>query len=170
MINVDNYWPNTASIDSKAFDLAQYFIQNKPSVGDNLVRNTAYRRFIRLPDECPSVQPFDPNVAASPTVSIYQNLVASSSHLHHLDDVDNDPWIAKMVENPKVCFDVLARIYLGVQRKEAAASNIPGTHFHQFLQRNADLFERFLEVALPRLQSFQPGNIAPKCQCGRPCV
>jgi hypothetical protein len=169
-LNVDTYWPNTASIDSEAFELAQYFIQNRPSVGDNLVRNTMYRRFLQLPQECPSVQPFDPNVAASPNVTIFQNLVASSSQLHHLEDVDNDPWISKMVENPRVCFDVLARIYLGVQRKEPAASKIPGTLFAQFLERNAGLFQRFLEVALPRLQSFQEGNVAPKCQCGRPCV
>ena len=171
MINVDTYWPNTASIDSEAFDLAQFFLQSRPSVGDNLVRNTMYRRFIVLPEECPSVQPFDPTVAASPNVTIYQNLVTSSSQLHNLEDVDNDPWISKMVENPKVCFDVIARIYLGMQRKEPSTSKIPGTLFAQFLERNAPLIQRFLNVAMPRLQSFQPGNVTPKCQCGRgPCL
>jgi hypothetical protein len=130
-----------------------------------------YRRFILLPEECPSIQPFDPTVAASPPVTIYQNLVTSSSQLHNLEDVDNDPWISKMVENPRVCFDVIARIYLGVQRKEPAASKIPGTLFAQFLDRNANLIQRFLSTAMPRLPSFQAGNITPRCQCGRgPCL
>lgn len=171
MLNVDSYWPNTASIDSQAFDLAQFFIQNRPSVGDNLVRNTMYRRFIVLPDECPSVQPFDPTVAASPPVTIYQNSVTSSSRLRNLDDVDNDPWVSKMVENPRVCFDVIARIYLGVVRQEPEAVKIPGTLFAKFLERNANLLEKFLDMAVPRLQSFQQGNVTPKCQCGRgPCL
>ena len=104
-------------------------------------------------------------------MTIYQNLVTSSSVLHHLDDVDNDPWISKMVENPRVCFDVIARIYLGLERKEPATAKIPGTLFAQFLDRNADILKRFLHIALPRLQSFQQGNVTPKCQCGRgPCL
>jgi len=169
MINVDNYWPNTAAIDTQAFELAQYFIQNKPSVGDNLVRNAAYRRFIRLPNECPSVQPFDPTVASSPNITLYENNVTSSSILHPIEDPDNDPWVRRMTENPKVCFDVIARIYLGVLRNDPATIHLKGTGFYDFLQRNSDLIRRFLDMAVPRLASFQEGRFTPRCACNRVC-
>lgn len=155
MVNVDTYWPNTAAIDSKAFELAQFFLSNTPSVGDNLLRNTVYLRFIRLPDENVSVQPFDPNVANSPTVNLFTNMVTTPSHLHNLDDVDNDSYTQKMLENPKVCFDVLARIYLGHLRREASTVHLTGTRLLEFLERNASLFQRFLDVASTRLASFQ---------------
>lgn len=169
MVNVDNYWPNTASIDSQAFELAQFFLQNRPSVGDNLVRNTVYRRFLQLPKEVPSTQPFDPTVASSPTIEIYNNTVTSSSVLKNLDNVDQDPYIQKMMDNPKVCFDVLSRIYLGYLRQEPATAAIHGTQFEAFLKRNEPLFSRFLDVALPVIPSFQPYRQDPYWQTGNYC-
>lgn len=159
-INVDTYWPNTASVDSQAFELAQFFLQNRASVGDSLVRNTVYRRFI-VPS-CPiSYEPFDPTVASSPKVTIYSNSKISSSHLQNLENVDHDPLVTKMMENPKVCFDVMARIYLGWLRNEPQASQLRGTKFLAYLNQYNDLFQRFFTVALPRLPSFQWNKVAP---------
>lgn len=169
MINVDTFWPNTASIDSKAFELAQFFLQNKPAVGDNLTRNTAYLRFLSLPFEYPSVQPFDPTVANSPPVTIFPNMVSTPSQLRLPEKIDQDPYIQKMVENPKVCFDILARIYLGVLRKEPSTESLRNTQFMVFLERHKQLLDRFIEVAVPRLASFQT-HTPPSTWYRTPCV
>jgi len=153
-INVDNYWPNTAAVDKMAFDLAQYFLNNRPSVGESLVRNACFRRFLGF-HSSPAIQPFDPTVASSPMISLYSDTLSSATHLKNLENPSNDPWIQKMLENPKVCMDVLARIYLGMKRQEKATSRLFGTALHDFFTKNHTLFDRFLEIAVPRLQSFQ---------------
>jgi len=155
MINVDTYYPNTATIDTTAFELAQFFLKNTPTIGDNLVRNSVYLRFIQLPRYVPHAQPFDPTVANSPPVVIFGNTVISSSVLQNLDTPETDPFVTKMLENPNVCFDVLARIYIGVLRKEPEASAIRGTRLDNFFRRNKKLFDEYFEVALPRVPSLQ---------------
>lgn len=155
-LNVDTYWPNVAVIDTSAFELAQFFLKKKNTVGENLIRNTVQRRFISYPNQSPTYQPFDYNTANSPMIAVYANNVNSYSVLQNLDHPDSDLHVLKMMQYPQACFDVLARIYLGVIRREPQASKItPNTTLGRFLHLQQELLDSFLAIALPRVQSFQ---------------
>ena len=156
-LNIDTYWPNVAVIDTTAFELAQFFLKKNNTVGENLLRNAAQRRFIVYPDQQkPDFQPFDYNTANSPTIAIYPNNITGPSILKNLVDPDNDLLILKMMQNPQACFDVLARIYLGIRRKERSTQHIrPESLLARYLQGQHQIIDAFLEIALPRVPSFQ---------------
>lgn len=156
-LNIDTYWPNVAVIDTTAFELAQFFLKKKNTVGENLLRNSCQRKFIAYPNQQrPDYQPFDYNTANSPTIAIYANNITEPSILKNLEDPDNDLLILKMMQNPQACFDVLARIYLGIQRKEKATERIDhDSLLARYLRSQHQILDSFLDIALPRVPSFQ---------------
>lgn len=162
-LNVDTYWPNAAVIDTAAFELAQFFIKKKNTVGENVLRNACQRRFISYPGVQPSLQPFDFNTANSPPIAIYPNLITTSSVLQNLENPDHDQHVLLMLQNPSVCFDVLARIYLGWLRKETSTRYLKNSLLEKYFKSENAIFDAFLEIALPRLQSFQPNREYLKC-------
>lgn len=158
-INIDRVWPNNAAVDVLAQQYANNFQGFYPTVGENLIRNVVHRRFISFPDQKVSFQPFDPNVANSPPVSYTSPYVSSSSRVINLTDpavIEKDPYVNLMLRNARASFDVLARIYLAAQRGEGI--NIRGTSLATFFMKNTELFEQFLEQAVPRITSFQRGR------------
>lgn len=165
VINVDRTWPNNAGLDVTAQQYANSFQGFYPTVGENLIRNVVHRRFIMFPNKRVQFMPFDPNVANSPTISYSEPYVIESSHVMHLDDpasIHEDRFVQLMINHPRPCFDVLARIYLAVQRNEPHIS-IQGTILDKFLQQNRQLFNLFLEHAIGAIPSFQQGRITNNC-------
>jgi len=157
VMNVDTYWPNNVGIDTAAQTAANQFQKFNPSVGENLIRNIAHRSFIFFPNKKYTRQQFDPNVANSPFISYTCPSVTEASHVINLSSPDmanNHPHVKLMLENPKVCFDVLARIYLAVVRREHGV-NIRGSVLDNYLRKNAKLFEMFLPYAVKSLTSFK---------------
>lgn len=171
-INTDTYWPNDAMIDPTAYSVAQNFLRNKATIGENTIRNAGYLRFIRLPDYSPPAQPFDPTVANSPPVVIHNGPVCCSSVLIPADgaSIEHDPLIQKMLDFPMVSFDVLARIYLGILRNEPESAGYRVAKLSRFFENNDKVFREFFPVALPRIPSFQYHRHEAICGgCSRSC-
>jgi hypothetical protein len=157
VMNVDTYWPNNAGVDVAAQSYANQFQQYNPTVGENMIRNVVHRSFILFPNKKYTRRQFDPNVANSPFISYTCPSVIESSIVINLSSpemVNNNPHIKLMLENTRACFDVLARIYLAVARKEPNV-NIKGTALEDFLQKNAYTFEKFLSNAVQTVTSFK---------------
>lgn len=166
VINVDRTWPNNAGVDTVAQKYANSFQGFHPTVGENMIRNVVHRRFIFFPSSVISYQQFDPNTANSPIISYQDPYVTETSAVVHLGDpasIEKDPKVALMLSNARACFDVLARIYLAVMRKEANV-NIEGTGLEQFFLKNSELFLKFLQHAVRAIPSFQLNRIDPRCK------
>lgn len=156
LLNVDTYWPNDAPIDARAFTFAQGFLRNnRPTVGQVLVRNSVNIRFLEYPKLFYSQEPFDPNVANSPLIKRYSNYNTGPSIIKPINNIDKNEHILLMLKNPKVCFDVLARLYLGFARGEKNTRNFHNTILHEYFVENKTMFENFLQQALGNVASYQ---------------
>lgn len=166
-VNVDSYWPNQASIDTDAYNNAKQFFNIKPTIGQDLIRNSCYRKFIHVPNNVGTKQPFDYTVANSPIITIYDNYVSGYSLVKNLsnnNEINNDEHIKKMLENPYICFDVLARIYLGYKRKEKNI-NIQNTILEKFFIENEKILNNFVQQAIKFVPSFNINNTIWISQC-----
>lgn len=164
-INIDRVWPNNAAVDVAAQQYANSFQGFYPTAGENLIRNVVHRRFIAFPNLKTTYQPFDPNVANSPVISYTGPYASESSIVINLDtpaNIDKDQFVHLMIRNPRPSFDVLARIYLAVQRKDKNV-RIGGTIIDDFFRKNSELFERFLQHAVGAITSFQVGRSTFTC-------
>jgi hypothetical protein len=161
VLNVDTYWPNSGVVDGIAFSVAQeYMRNNKPTVGDTLVRNAVNLKLLEYPFLSYNSIPFDPNTANSPMVKVYPNYTSSPSILKKLATIDRDQHIALMLENPTACFDVLARIYLAMLRKETGHEQYKQTIVERYLKNNELQFQNFVKQAISLVPSYQlkPAN------------
>lgn len=168
LLNIDTYWPNSGVIDSTAYTFAQNFLKNnRPTVGEIMIRNSVNIKFLAFPGVTPDVEQFDPNTANSPNVNVYSNYITTPSIIKSLDkiDIEKDQHIGLMLDNPTPCFDVLSRIYLGFQRKEPTTQKIKGTRLEKFFQQNNTLFDSFLQQAIYRVDSFKIGYVKNKSAC-----
>jgi len=156
-INVDSYYPNTAVIDTTAFQLAQFFLKNNhPSLGDMLLRNVIQRKYIDYPGIEKDVVQFDSNTANSPFITIYSNYTLRPSQLKNLETIPSCPLIQKMLMNPKPCFDVIARLYLGLLRREPLTSYLyQNLLLQDFFKKNQEVLQQFLMLAKTKIPSFQ---------------
>lgn len=156
LLNIDSYWPNDAPIDARAFTFAQGFLRNnRPTVGQILVRNSVNIRFLHYPSLYYSEEPFDPNVANSPLIRRYSNYNTGPSIIKPIGDIDKNEHVLLMLKNPKVCFDVLARLYLGFARSEPHTKNYQDTILHRYFIENQTMFENYLEQAIQNVPSLQ---------------
>lgn len=159
-LNSDSYWPNGAVLDTVAFQNAKTFLNIKTTVGQDMLRNSCYHRFLFIPNLVGSEQPFDPTVANSPMITLYDNYVTAYSHVKNLSDpetVDKDVHVDKMMENPKVCLDVLGRIFLGYHRQEGGI-HIKGTKLEEFFKINHEFLSGYVKQAIIYVPSFQRKN------------
>lgn len=163
-INIDNYWPNSAVIDVVAYSKAQQFLRNnRPTVGEIMIRNACNRKFISFPYETPSKEQFDPNTANSPDITMYSNYINSPSFIIDLEniDIDKDEHINLLLEHPTPCFDVLIRLYLGFIRKEPTTEKINGTKLEKYFKENKTMMEIFLNENFQSIPSFNQNPSQP---------
>jgi len=156
-INTDNYWPNMAVIDRLAYQNANQFFQIRPTVGQNLLRNACYYKYIDTSDLSYSIEPFDPTVANSPLIKIFQEYVSRYSTVIHLSDpeeIRKDTLIPKMLSHYPICMDVIGRIYLAFLRKEKGV-HIENTPFQSFFQQHEKLLQLYVSQAVTTVPSFQ---------------
>ena len=156
-LNVDTYWPNEAVMDAVAYNSVKTFFNLKPTIGQDLLRNSCYRRFISIPDSRPSMQQFDNTVPNSPLLTIYNNYTTTYSRVQNLIDINNDVLVKKMLQYPAICFDVLARIYLAHLRNEEGVE-IKNTILEKFFQENQKILNQFVAMAIRFIPSFQKEN------------
>lgn len=167
-LNVDTYWPNSGVIDSRAYTFAQQYLKNnRPTVGEILIRNSVNLKFLNFPGVSPDIEQFDPNTANSPDIKMYSNYITTPSTIKSLNNIDmnKDEHISLMLENPTPCFDVLARIYLGCLRKEPTTDKIKESRLDNFFQQNKVLFENFINQAVVHVPSFKIGPIPKMSTC-----
>lgn len=152
--NCDTSWPNTGAIDTMSQKRAQHFLQYSPTSGDNLIRNAAERYFFTYPGANPKHTPFDPNVADSPVYTTYS--VDSLSPVWKLHPRviqqkllhDGNPHVQLMLNHPKACFDLLARLH-AIQKTQphhfqsALNRSRPTSQLEGFLQANTKIFSQF---------------------------
>ena len=146
-INTDTAWPNVGSIDNLTFNMARNWLRIKTTVGQNMIRNAAERRYLVYPGICMTSEPFDPNVANSPLVSRYNSSYrpgpVSFKNLDNPATVDNDLLMDEVIANWPACFDVLTKIYKGWKDKNPAIKIYP-SKFERFLKEKTPMFEDFL--------------------------
>ena len=158
ILNVDTYWPNSAVIDSVAYNMAQGFLRNnRPTVGEVMIRNAVNRKFLSFPFETPNIEQFDPNTANSPNIAMYSNYINSPSYIQNLKkiNIDQDDHIELMLNYPTPCFDVLVRLYLGYIRKEPTTETIKGTKLEKYFNEHKNMIESFLDENFYKIPSFQ---------------
>jgi hypothetical protein len=161
-LNQDTYWPNMGVIDVAAYNNAKNYYNVKPTIGQDLLRNTCYRKFIFVPGQKPNYTQFDSNVANSPFIEIYNNEVAVYSFVKDLGNaklIDSDPLVQKMLENPLVCMDVIGRIYLAYKNKENGIENqIKDSIIEKYFKLNEKALDAFVGQAQTMVPSFQYYN------------
>ena len=158
ILNQDTYWPNSAVVDSVAYTNAQSFLRNnRPTVGEVMIRNAISRKFLDFPFETPNREQFDPNTANSPEILLYSNYINSPSYIKDLSSIDfsQDEHIRLLLEYPTPCFDVIVRLYLGYIRKEPTTSSIKNTPLDTYFKNNKNLIESFLDENFKRIPSYQ---------------
>jgi|UniRef100_A0A6C0K6R7 hypothetical protein len=157
-LNPDTYWPNMAVVDSDAYNNGKGYWNVKPTVGQDLLRNSVYLKFIAVPGQKASVTPFDSNVANSPMITIYNNQVNVYSFVQNLDNpkqIDEDIHVQMMLQNPMICMDVLGRIYLAYHRNENdLPAKIKGTKLEEYFLKNKGVFVDYVAQAVRRVPSF----------------
>jgi len=162
-LNQDTYWPNLGVMDQLAFDNAKLFWNLKTTVGDDLIRNVMYHRYICPQHQYSTREPFDPNVANSPMIQVYDNYVPYYSKvigLHDFQQIQTDPYIPKMIQHAKLCTDVLGRIFLGYIRKEPNL-RLEGTVLEQFFRDHWQVWNQYVSQAIQFVPSFQIENQPP---------
>lgn len=161
-LNRDTYWPNLGVIDQAAYENAKNFWNLQTTLGDDLIRNVMYHRYI-CAQQYATPQPFDPNVANSPEIQVYDNYIPYYSTVIHLSDpstIESDPYISKMMEHAKICTDVLGRIYLAMVRKEPNV-HLTGTSLERFFLQHTELWTQYVSQAIRFVPSFQQENRPP---------
>lgn len=147
VMNTDTFWPNVAAIDNLTVNIAKSYLKVKTTVGQNMIRNAAERRFLTYSNVSQQAEPFDPNVANSPLVTKYsQTYNIGRIGYKNLDDpsaIDNDQLLEAMCDNWPACFDVLTKIYFGYKNKDPQIKLYP-SQFEVFLKDKSKLFEDFL--------------------------
>lgn len=166
-MNVDTYWPNTGCIDAQAYENAKQFLSIKTTIGQDLLRNSCYRKFIWVPDLAATKEPFDYTVANSPIITIWDNYVPGYSQLQNLNDpqkIQQDPLIHKMIAFPTITLDVLGRIFMGYLHKDKNVY-IKDTCLEEFFKCNHSLLTTYIQQAKQFVPSFNQQNKIYLSQC-----
>ena len=138
--------------------MAQGFLKNnRPTVGEIMIRNAVNRKFLSFPFETPNIEQFDPNTANSPDIEIYSNYINSPSYINSFEniDIEEDEHIDLMLNYPTPCFDVLVRLYLGYIRNEKTMEMIKETKLEKYFTENKDMIEGFLNENFYKIPSYQ---------------
>lgn len=121
--NTDSYYPNGISSCMKnikgaciATGLGNQFTQ-----GDILVRNTAAKKYLtQMSANCElKYEPFDPLVASSPMIRYFEPSCNSGCvPVYEVDpnQIDHDPVMNKILQNPLIAMDILINIYNTAKR------------------------------------------------------
>ena len=146
----DTYWPNQAFIIKEN-------CCNDLTLGEMLLSNAAERRFLDFPTCKQKWEQFDPNVAASPLIRMFEcgcDLNSCWAQLTKLivivkpidkKTIDNDIVMNHLLDRPRVGLNVLAYIYRDFKKGKL---DLNGTKLGNFLKNN----EKILHSTLVNLQ------------------
>jgi hypothetical protein len=104
---VQQTWPNTVWRPWEA----QYGISQNLTMGDQLLRNTAERKYCTLSGCRPVVKPLDPTDPNSPMVTTYDSYEGCIPTCKvNPSEIDNDPVMNRMLANPDIAPATLINI------------------------------------------------------------
>ena len=111
-------YPNTQQLTCSN---DQVLCQNM-NAGQVLIANTAARKYLsNMLGSCSCNviwQPFDPTVASSPLISMWEgNQGCIPVYEVNPKEIDNDPVMNKILDNPKIAWSILVNIYNTAVRK-----------------------------------------------------
>lgn len=126
-------YPNTLNRTSNANRL------NQATAGQNLVANSVERAFCSYANCVAVEQPFDPTVAGGPTFTVHVGPDGTPDSCVPVCSVnpatvDNDPLVAKMIQNPEVCNSTMTNIFNTAMRE---GISYQGTCLHPYQQIHA---------------------------------
>jgi len=153
--NNNNVWPNNAVINQSAANLSNCCGNARCSVtggrlttGEQLLRNSAERRFLEYPG-CPTAyEVFDPNVGSSPMMMVpgcgqqsvdYTNAIVKINPA----TIDNDQLMNRVLKTPSIALDILAIIYAAT-KSQTKPLNLSGTRLGKHYEANSEQYESFL--------------------------
>lgn len=124
----NQYWPN--NLLNRIFGTAY----NVPaSTGEQLLQNTAMRKYCTLPTCQKRCEPFDPLVPNSPTITLYDSYETDQGCFPvcrvEPTNIDNDPVMNRMLAKPELCAPVLINICNTSQRE---GTNLGNTKLGKF--------------------------------------
>lgn len=155
--NQDTYWPNLGGVDIQSQKVSNNFWQYTPTTGENMIRNTIEKRFFAYPSASQIYAPFDPNMASSPFYSKITPESLNPSWVFHpmaLGTVhDQDHYTNLMLQNSKICFDLLARFHKVYTEQPQNFTKLTGTNkasnLEAFLKDNDHVFRIYNKKTNP---------------------
>ena len=116
------------------------------NLGEILVRNTAYRKYLVNPNKYKQTcELFDPNVPTSPLICYteYCNNDKTSPYCNIINEysvdplsIDKDPVMDKILNKPEIAFELLHEIYK-YMKKNNTLKHLNGTKLGNFYQNNS---------------------------------
>ena len=134
------------------------------NAGDVLVSNTAARKYLTQMGGTCSLkwQPFDPTVAASPLISMWEGGCNSQGNdgcvpVYEVDPkkIDDDPVMQKILAKPLIAWSLLVNIYNTAVRK-GTLDNLQGTNIHKLFMSKP--FQDYIKaMKAPVQELYQSG-------------
>lgn len=116
------------------------------TAGDVLVANTAARKYLsKMNGNCYVKQePFDPTVAGSPMISLWQGSADTCVPVYEVDPkkIDSDPVMDKLLAKPIIALTLLVNIY-NTARRTQKLDQLKGTKIHNFFM--SQLFQNYIK-------------------------
>lgn len=117
------------------------------SLGEQLIRNAAFRRFCIAPFATKKCHSFDPTDPKSPMVCYEINDTPcqdstgeqSICEIRDFSNLDQDPLFNKMLQQPECCIDILVSIYYRA-KVQGTLDALMKTNFGRFVRNNVHKF------------------------------
>lgn len=113
--------------------------------GDLLIRNTAIKKYRTAMYNCQvHEEQFDPNVPNSPMITYITDSPGNCGPCMSLYEVDpknieKDPVMNKLLNNPRIALDILKNIYNTMKNKDTL-KDLEGTRLYKFFTDNSVYF------------------------------
>jgi hypothetical protein len=108
----------------------------KLNEGEILVRNTAARKYlVQMLNGILVSEKFDPLVPDSPTIDTYKGQNLIPIYAVNPVNIDFDPVMNKLVNNPRIGYDILSNIY-NTMKRDGTLIQLSNTKLGTFFVRN----------------------------------
>lgn len=124
----------------------EMYVPNPPlNLGEQLIRNAAFKRFCIIPGTVQKCELFDPVNPTSPWICHPVNLDDSTiwqdfqAEIKDFSKIDSDPLFFKMLTNPRTCIDILVKIY-NRAKETGKLEELMNTNMGKFVNINRRYF------------------------------
>ena len=144
-------WDNFCELASR--DKSKFFPNNNThftghqisgmTSGENLIRNTASKKYLKKMLNCQRVsRPFDPTVASSPSISYWSGNSCVPIYSVDATKIDSDVVMNKILEKPDIASDILINIF-NTMKREGTLNTLKGTRLWEFYTKTPYFSDKF---------------------------